>query len=99
MRWIRLMLLVFILGGAGVVFFQIMSLKAGYEVDFLQKKLEKLANEHQDLLLKLSELTSIDKIRDYAEENGFVFPKEVVFIDIDKGTRSLMKAEAFTFSR
>ncbi len=99
MRWVKLMLLVFILGGVGVVFFQIMSLKAGYEVDFLQKKLEKLANEHQDLLLELSELTSIDRIQDYARENGFVFPKEVVFIDIEKRTRGLMKAEALTFSR
>ncbi|MCD6362989.1 MAG: hypothetical protein J7M13_03175 [Synergistetes bacterium] len=99
MRWIRVIFLVFILGGIGVVFFQIMSLKAGYEVDFLQKRLDRLANERQDLLLKLSELTSIERIRDYARKNGFDFPKKVMFIDIDREVKDLIKAEAFTLLR
>lgn len=69
-----------------IVLLQIVSLKAGYEVDLLQKRLDALAKERQELLLKLGELTSSDKIKKYAKSNGFIFydKGKVVYLDIRK---------------
>lgn len=88
----RIVLIALLISGVINVFFQIMSLKAGYEVDALQKRLEMLCNERQNLLLELGELISMDKVRQYAKMNEFTFAKEVVLINLSKDD---MRAEAF----
>jgi len=83
-----------ILSGIIVLLFQVVSLKAGYEIDMLQKRLETLAKERQELLLKLGKLTSFERVREYIEKNGFAFIEngKVVYLNINKGP--LMKAKA-----
>lgn len=90
MRFIGVILLVLAISGIAVVLFQIIGLKAGYEVESLQKKMEALLNERQNLLLELGELTSIDKIRQYAQMNGFNFMREVVFIELKENLMKVM---------
>lgn len=83
-----------ILSGIIVLLFQVVSLKAGYEIDMLQKRLETLAKERQELLLKVGKLTSFERVREYIEKNGFAFIEsgKVVYLNINKGP--LMKAKA-----
>ncbi|KUK13333.1 MAG: hypothetical protein PWQ16_994 [bacterium] len=99
MGFLGRIILFLILNGVIVLLFQVVSLKAGYEVDALQKRVEALAKKRQELLLTIGELTSFKKVKEYIENNNFRFidGNKVVYLEIvDK---PLVKAESFDFRR
>lgn len=94
MRVFKAFIIFLLFSSVGVVLFQIVSLKAGYEVDLLQKRLDILVKERQELLLRLGELISTERIKRYVKSNGFIFcdKNKVVYLDIKKDA-TLIKAQ------
>lgn len=89
----RILIVFLFLSSIAVVLFQVVSLKAGYEVEFLQRKLDTLAKERQELLLRLGELLSTERVKHYVKSKGFIFYDKSKVVYLDKKDNTIIKAQ------